>query len=70
MIKLEKQEVGPVTRFEFKCNTPADHETLDKLRVAILSGHPRRGDYADSNTFVLEAIIPVQKLPEAGDPKS
>lgn len=65
MIKLEKLEVGNITRFEFKCNNPADHETLDKLRVAILSGHPKRGDYTDSNTFILEAIIPVQTIQEA-----
>jgi hypothetical protein len=64
MIKLEKQEVGNITRFKFQCNSSADHETLDKLRVAILSGHPKRGDYEDSNTFILEAIIPVKTLPE------
>ena len=68
MIKLTRTENDKtrVTAFLFECNTEDDIETLDKLRVAILGKEiPKRGMYPNSNTFLFEAKIPVEVLPES-----
>lgn len=64
MIKVTKVEDSNtrVTSFAFECNSADDHETLDKLRVAILGDNPKRGMYLNSNTFILEAKIPEVEL--------
>lgn len=62
MIKVEQKENGKVTEFTFTCNSSDDHETLDKLRVAFFGDHPRRGGMKDSNTLVVETIIPQIQL--------
>jgi hypothetical protein len=67
MIKLTRTENAQtgVTGFVFECNSADDHETLDKLRVAILGDKiPKRGNYSNSNTLVIETKIPVEPLPE------
>lgn len=59
--KTENEQTG-VTGFVFECNTSDDHETLDKLRVAILGDNPKRGNYENSNTLVIECKIPEIQL--------
>jgi hypothetical protein len=65
MIKVEKQErPNGVTLFAFECNSKEDHDTLDKLRVAILGKHVTDGGIVNSNRFVIEARVPEKTLPE------
>lgn len=59
--KVEDVKTG-ITSFAFECNNADDHETLDKLRVAVLGDLPKRGSYLNSNTLVIEAKIPEVSL--------
>ncbi len=68
MIKVTKLEdhKNAITAFIFECNTPDDHDSLDKLRVAILGDNfPKRGYYDNSNKLVIECKIPEVPMPEA-----
>ena len=68
MIKVTKLEdiKNSITAFVFECNSPDDHDSLDKLRVAILGQDiPKRGYYDNSNKMVIECKIPEVTLPEA-----
>lgn len=64
MIKVTKMEDTNrgITAFYFECNSADDHETLDKLRVAMMGEVPRMVEYRDSNTLVLQAKIPEVEL--------
>ncbi len=68
MIKVTRTENAQtgVTGFVFECNSADDHETLDKMRVAFLGENiPKRGNYSNSNTLVIETKIPVAPMPES-----
>lgn len=63
MIKVEMQEKeGGLTAFAFEASSEADLGMLDKLRVAILGVHLKRGGYINSNRFVMETRIETVQL--------
>jgi hypothetical protein len=65
MIKVTRtdNETTGVTGFVFECNTADDLQTLDMMRVAFLNNDvPKRGNYSNSNTLVIETKIPKTTL--------
>ncbi len=49
----ENEEKGTIS-FAFETNDAEGLDVIDKLRVAILGPHPKRGGYVNSNRLVVE----------------
>ena len=61
-VEIEEDKESGITAFAFQAQSDADLETLDKLRVAIMGVHPKRGGYVDSSRFVMQTRIDTVQL--------